>query len=182
MLSNQPLKRDTSLSPDERSLYYQILRHEYDLLKKICVKYWKSKSTDPFDEDIFHDTLINSINTCCRLQDKNEIFSYLKKAYYLNMIRESLYSRNLHVLRSSNERSLQEYIIIKDNKLKSFIREIYEYIKKDKGKRLADIILDYIHGYNYKELARKYNIKNIFQKALPIKDYMRGLLVNWDSL
>ena len=182
MLNSQPLKCDTSLPQDERSLYYQILRYEYDSLKDVCEKHWKSKSTGPFNEDIFHDTLINSINTCCQLQDKNDIFSYLKKSYYLNMVRESSYSRNLLVLMSSNERSPQEYIITKDNRLKSFIREIYEYIKKDKGKRLADIILDYIHGYNYRELTEKYNIKNIFQKAPHIKNYMKKLLISWDSL
>ena len=178
MLSNQQLRCDVDLPPDERSLYYQVLRTEYHELKHQCLLYWKTKSSDSFDEDIFHDTLINSINSCCYMTCKDEIYKYIKRAYYINMIREQQYSRNLHVLRSSNNGSHQRYINPKGLRFEAIRREIYEFIKKDKGERIATIILDYIDGYTYKELSEKYDIKNIFKKAVPLKQYVKKLLIN----
>lgn len=109
---------------------------------------------------------------------KDEIYKYIKRAYYINMIREQQYSRNLHVLRSSNNGSHQRYINPKGLRFEAIRREIYEFIKKDKGERIATIILDYIDGYTYKELSEKYDIKNIFKKAVPLKQYVKKLLIN----
>lgn len=170
MLSKTPLICNVDLPPEERSLYYQILNNQYVKLKRTVEVYWMNKSGESFSEDVFHDTIVNCVNACCKMMSIDEIYKYVCKSYYINMLREKKYHKNI----------MESEIIIdaecNDESYEAFRRELYEYVSKDKGKRIADIIHDYVDGYTYDELIRKYNIKNIHKKAGPIKQYMKRLI------
>lgn len=195
MFSSQPLICDVTLPPGERSLYYQILSHEYDELKRACKAYACSRGIK-FNDDIFQDTIINCINACCVMTNKQEIYKYFCKSYFMNFIRESKYAYktrevSLFAHKShSNERSPEECIVTKDNDFEaiiesdfdSFRKEVYEYVKNDKGERIANIIHDYVDGYSYEELVAKYDIKNIYKKTMPLKRYMKHLIEHWGDL
>lgn len=183
MLSNQEPMYNYDLPPSERSLYYKILCEEYTDIKNKCRYYWVSRSDQKyFSEDIFHDTIVNSANTCCKMTSKNEIYKYICKAYYFNMIREQQYMRNLIVLKRYNQFSSRDLITYKDDDFKSFKNEIFEFIKKNRGERVARIIFDYINGYSCDEISKKYDIKNIYKKLPALKQYMKDLIINWDKL
>lgn len=183
MTRKQELENDKDIPPDQRSLYYQIIRCEYENIKSLCHHYWVTKSGNTiFDEDIFHDTIFNSTPACRKMSVKNEIYKYICRAYYYNRIRESKYSRNLLSLMRYNQFSPSDLITCKENNFESFKREVFEFVKKDKGERVANIIFDYIDGYTYEELVVKYNIKNIYKKVRPLKMYMKKIIQNWDRL
>ena len=88
------------------------------------------------------------------------------------MLREKTYyhNQNTQSLDSNFDRACfpEEY--------ERFENEIYNIIKKEKGERIANIILDYAHGYSFDELKKKYNIKNIHKKAQPLRKYVRNLI------
>ena len=170
MLSNTSLTCNVDLPPDERSLYYKILNTQYVKLKNEVKVYWLNKSGESFSEDIFHDTIINCINTCSKMNSIDEIYRYVCRSYYINMLREKKYYRNLM------ESEIDIDIEYNDESYKALRQELYEYVSKDKGKRTADIIHDYVDGYTFDELVEKYNIKNIHKKAGPLKQYMKQLI------
>lgn len=178
MWSKQQLKCNVDLPPNERSLYYQVLSKEYDLLKEMCKTYWMVKSDTAFSEDVFHDTMINCVNACCTMTTRAEIYRYFCKAYATNMIRETKY-----VYRSKEVpmKPYDDYEDIRNESFESFRHEVYEYVANDKGERIANIIHDYVDGHTYDELVEKYQIKNIHKKAPALKLYMKEIIESWEK-
>lgn len=68
----------------------------YNKIKRLLLYEWHKKSLMEFDEDLFHNTLLNSLKTLsgCNLSEK-EITNYIVAAFKSNTLRETLYHRNL---------------------------------------------------------------------------------------
>lgn len=172
----KPLKCDVDLPPAERSLYYQILDKEYYELRSMLIGYWSTKSKEEFSEDVFHDTLINCINACCVMDSRIDVYRYVCKSFYLNMLRERKYGYRLY-----NTKLQIWHDRYADESFDNYRRQVYEVVKKEKGERVANVIHDYVDGYTFDELIAKYNIKNIHNKASKLKKYMKNLLIHWNE-
>lgn len=178
MWSKKPLKCDVDLPPGERSLYYQVLANEYHELKNAVKAAWIRTHHSDFSEDVFHDTIINCANACCTMTDRDSIYKYFYKSYENNMLRETQYSYN----KKRSEVELNSILgLFYMTRNKSFCKDLYERIRKDKGERIARIIMDYAHGLNFNELVAKYNIKNIHKKARLLREYLKGIFPHYSS-
>lgn len=65
------------------------------------------------------------------------------------------------------------HITTKDGSFDTVKREIFEYIKNDKGEVVMNAVKDYLNGRTFGELVEKYNIK---YKAKELKDYIKNVI------
>lgn len=131
----------------------------YDNLKRLLKGEWnKMYKNKPFDEDIFHDTLLRCIERFKEETTKNEndFKAYLVASFKNNLFRESVYHRNTKCVDEDVEsfkipvqqHTFLDYDIIMDAVEKAFDKSYVAQFE------------DWLNGMTIQKLNEKYNCTN----------------------
>lgn len=165
------------------------INHNYDSFKKKMIAYCSSKKMN-FDEDVFHETLVKLIekiekNGMLQADDKG-FENYFFKAFKRNIKREKQYARNAK--RDDNIKNingLYEKYLAKTNVTDKIQNDAYidfavlycirkaENVFDEKIVRLFCIKYFSPH-MTYKKLSDNTDEKNIRQKLLNLKNWMKN--------
>lgn len=137
---------------------------------------WHQVSTEPFNEDIFHDTLLKCIEKFENkdMENDSEFVSYLRSAFKTNIMREKLYFRNLQSadvpLENIYKPTTPHYNI--DMVL------VLNKVEIEFGKLQCEQFQEWVEGASIKELNEKYNISNMRYVIDKIRKYVKKELTD----
>ena len=130
----------------------------YDNLKHILMCEWRKISKAPFDEDIFHDTLLKCMSAFENKPIKNdgEFKAYLVSAFKNNIFRDKAYHRNAKSMDID-----VEAIQIPINPISNIDKDIIiEAVKKRFGEIPSQQFEDWMNGGTIQRINTKYNCTN----------------------
>lgn len=138
--------------------FNDFMETNYDHLRGILVREWRQRSQTPFDEDLFHDTLINCMEKFPNTDEKSEsdFIAYTVKAFRNNFCRKRLY----HDVSKSVDAEVENFQIETKMKLEIDINIVLEYVKSQFGELQALQFADWINDQTIKQLNAKYNCTN----------------------
>ena len=150
---------------------HEYINQNYNKLKNWLMWDWHQMSIEPFDEDIFHDTLLKCIEKFENkdMENDSEFVSYLRSAFKTNALREKLYFRNLQSadvpLENIYRPTTPNYNI--DMKL------VLEKVEKEFGKIACEQFQEWVEGSSIKELNEKYNCSNMRYVMDKIRQFVK---------
>lgn len=155
----------------------------YNDLKAILIREWRKKSQAPFDEDIFHDTLLNCLDKFPNDDTKTiqDFQLYVRKAFNMNFFREKAYHRNSKDA-DINLETINQTVTVRftlDSEL------ILDYVKSKYPEVQYLQFKDWMDGYTIMELNKKYECLNARYHIDIIKQDVREYFeseVNYTSL
>ena len=138
--------------------FNEFMETNYDILRNILLKEWRHRSNAPFDEDLFHDTLIKCMDKFPNSDEKSEsdFIAYTVKAFQYNFCRKRLY----HDVSKNVDAEVEHIQIESKMKLDIDIDIVLEYVKSQFGELPALQFADWINDQTIKQLNAKYNCTN----------------------
>lgn len=156
---------------------FQIIEEKYDEIKIKFLKSSKNSLNMPFNEDVFHDTIINcsKINWDNNISD-NEIINYMYKAYKQNVLRENNYAYN----KLSVDIDKLPDIPVNDNfEYQDLIFNIQKYIVDKYGEQTFNQCYDWIvNNKSIREIEEIYQTNNLTYKLKKIKNEVTKKFLN----
>lgn len=156
---------------------FQIIEEKYDEIKIKFLKSSKNSLNMPFNEDVFHDTIINcsKINWDNNISD-NEIINYMYKAYKQNILRENNYAYN----KLSVDIDKLPDIPVNDNfEYQDLIFNIQKYIVDKYGEQTFNQCSDWIvNNKSIREIEEIYQTNNLTYKLKKIKNEVAKKFLN----
>jgi hypothetical protein len=156
---------------------FQIIEEKYDEIKIKFLKSSKNSLNMPFNEDVFHDTIINcsKINWDNNISD-NEIINYMYKAYKQNVLRENNYAYN----KLSVDIDKLPDIPVNDNfEYQDLIFNIQKYIVDKYGEQTFNQCYDWIvNNKSIREIEEIYQTNNLTYKLKKIKNEVAKKFLN----
>jgi hypothetical protein len=156
---------------------FQIIEEKYDEIKIKFLKSSKNSLNMPFNEDVFHDTIINcsKINWDNNISD-NEIINYMYKAYKQNILRENNYAYN----KLSVDIDKLPDIPVNDNfEYQDLIFNIQKYIVDKYGEQTFNQCYDWIvNNKSIREIEEIYQTNNLTYKLKKIKNEVAKKFLN----
>lgn len=156
---------------------FQIIEEKYDEIKIKFLKSSKNSLNMPFNEDVFHDTIINcsKINWDNNISD-NDIINYMYKAYKQNVLRENNYAYN----KLSVEIDKLPDIPVNDNfEYQDLIFNIQKYIVDKYGEQTFNQCYDWIvNNKSIREIEEIYQTNNLTYKLKKIKNEVAKKFLN----
>lgn len=156
---------------------FQIIEEKYDEIKINFLKSSKNSLNMPFNEDVFHDTIINcsKINWDNNISD-NDIINYMYKAYKQNVLRENNYAYN----KLSIEVDKLPDIPVNDNfEYQDLIFNIQKYIVDKYGEQTFNQCYDWIvNNKSIREIEEIYQTNNLTYKLKKIKNEVAKKFLN----
>ena len=151
----------------------------YDKVKRNLLKLCNGFNEELFDEDIFHDTIIKiDKHLGKKLLNDCEYEKYMCKSFRTNLVREKLYHRNSktdHMFDFSqyNQPFTKDYVehTIDFNMVLKLLNQKF-------GLKLARAYIDWLSGYNIKEVMIKYEIDSGYYWVKKITNFIRGYYKN----
>lgn len=156
---------------------FKIIEEKYDEIKIKFLKSSKSSLNMPFNEDVFHDTIINcsKINWDNNISD-NDIINYMYKAYKQNVLRENNYAYK----KLSIEVDKLPDIPVNDNfEYQDLIFNIQKYIVDKYGEQTFNQCYDWIvNNKSIREIEEIYQTNNLTYKFKKIKNEISKKFLN----
>jgi hypothetical protein len=156
---------------------FQIIEEKYDEIKIKFLKSSKNSLNMPFNEDVFHDTIINcsKINWDNNISD-NDIINYMYKAYKQNVLRENNYAYN----KLSVDIDKLPDIPVNDNfEYQDLIFNIQKYIVDKYGEQTFNQCYDWIvNNKSIREIEEIYQTNNLTYKLKKIKNEVSKKFLN----
>lgn len=147
---------------------YFIDKHYNDFKVKLMNCY----SNIPFNEDVFHNTLIKCININDDNLEIKDIPKYIYEAFKLNSIRELLYHRNVKRDYTFDLDNIKKYYY--DTKLD--YKNIINIINKKFGDNLTNLFYKWrCEGFTIAELEKQFNVNDLYYKFRKIRLFLNKL-------
>lgn len=155
---------------DERISISDYISGNYNKLKRFLLHEWHKTHTTDFDEDLFHNTLLNSLKTLngCSLTEK-EMKNYIIAAFKSNTLRESMYYRNC--MKSDVETDfsdLGETVEMDDLDYE----RIMISIQKTFGEELSTAFGLWVEGHTMREIEEKLKKTQLTYQIKKIREWV----------
>lgn len=146
------------------------INKNYDKIRRLLVYEWHKKHPTEFDEDLFHNTLLNSLKTLsgCNLTEK-EITNYIVAAFKSNTLREALYHKNLMKVDVDVDiTNLGESVEMDDLDYD----RIMQNVEKKFGKGLYEAFKLWTEGYTIKEIEERLDKTQMTYQIKKVREWV----------
>ena len=159
--------------------FLNYIGNNYDNVKRNLLKLCSGFNEELFDEDIFHDTIIKiDKNLGKKLLNDCEYEKYMCKSFRTNLVRDKLYHRN------SKTEHLFDFSQYDQPFTKDYVEHTIDFnmvlnlLYQNFGLKMARAYIDWLSGYNIKEVMIKYEIDSGYYWVKKITNFIRGYYKN----
>lgn len=155
---------------NQKTTISEVINKKYDHIQKVLKCEWFKSHIEPFDEDLFHDTLYKCIEKMKERECiESEFLNYIFIAFKYNVIRETMYHRNsmkidteITYIGDCTQNQSMDYELITNA-----IREKF-------GDILCEAFIDWVNGNKITNIESETNIKSIHYKFKKIKEWVKN--------
>lgn len=150
-----------------------IVGNNYTILKR-KISFWCYRNKVRFNEDVYHNTIINCNDAILEknlvFRNESELFGYIFSSYKTNMVRDKLYHNN----KPKEVVDENSKIDISTNSIDSYcdVSIIKENVVKKFGEQAYNILIENASGESIVDLQDKYKMKNMKARIKKIKNYI----------